>query len=85
MTFLAALIPFFTDFVALIGAIGFIPLDFILPLLLWLRVQKPHRWWSWGVNYIIIIFYSIVAIGACVAAIRQIHLNIGSYGIFADL
>lgn len=85
MTFLAALIPFFSDFVALVGAIGFIPMDFILPILMWLRVRKPHRWWSWMINWAIIIFYTIVAIGACVAAIRQIHLNVGNYGIFADL
>ena len=38
---------------------------------------------------IIILLYGIVAVGACVAAVRQTHLNIGGhvgdYGIVADL
>ncbi|KAL3148674.1 hypothetical protein ABBQ38_014090 [Trebouxia sp. C0009 RCD-2024] len=85
MTFLAALIPFFSDFVALIGAVGFIPMDFILPIIMWLKVRRPHAWWSWLANYSIVVFYIIVAICSSVAAIRQIHINVGSYGVFADL
>jgi len=85
ITFLAALIPFFGDFVALVGAIGFIPMDFLLPIIMWLRVRKPHRWWSWTINVTIIVFYTIVAICACVGAIRQIHIDVGTYKVFADL
>lgn len=85
ITFLAALIPFFGDFVALVGAVGFIPMDFIFPIIMWLKVRKPHRWWAWGINCTIVAFYSIVAVCACVGAIRQIHIDIGTYKVFADL
>ena len=85
MTFLAALIPFFSDFVALVGAIGFIPMVFLLPIIMWLKVRRPHEWWSWLVNYAIVVFYITVGICCCVAAIRQIHINVGNYGVFADL
>ena len=83
--FLAALIPFFGDFVALVGAVGFIPMDFLLPILMWLKVRRPHRWWSWGINWLIVVFYTIVAICACVGAIRQIHIDVSTYKVFADL
>lgn len=82
ITFLAALLPFFGDFVALVGAVGFIPMDFILPIIMWLSVRKPHRWWSWSINIGIVAFYSIVAILACVGAIRQIHIDIGNYQVW---
>lgn len=85
ITFLAALIPFFGDFVALVGAIGFIPMDFLLPIIMWLKVRRPHRWWAWTANITIIVFYSIVAVCACVGAIRQIHIDVGTYKVFADL
>ena len=81
ITFLAALIPFFGDFVALVGAVGFIPMDFILPIVMWLRVRKPHRWWAWTANIAIVVFYSIVAVLACIGAIRQIHIDIGNYKV----
>lgn len=81
ITFLAALLPFFGDFVALVGAIGFIPMDFILPIVMWLSVRKPHKWWSWSINIGIVAFYSIVAILACVGAIRQIHIDVGNYQV----
>ncbi len=35
MTLVACAFPFFGDYVALFGAVGFTPLDFILPLLLY--------------------------------------------------
>jgi amino acid permease len=40
VTLIAAAVPFFGDFVALVGAIGFTPMDFVLPILLWNKVRK---------------------------------------------
>ena len=85
LTLLAALLPFFGDFVALVGAVGFIPMDFILPLLMWLRVRKPHTWWVWTFNLSILIFYTIVGVVSCVGAIRSIHIHVTTYKVFADL
>ena len=35
------MLPFFTDFMSLIGAIGFTPMDFVLPQFLWIAAYKP--------------------------------------------
>ncbi|KAL1814903.1 hypothetical protein ACET3Z_017477 [Daucus carota] len=41
--FFAAMLPFFEDISAVVEAIGFIPLDFILPMLLYNMTFKPPR------------------------------------------
>jgi hypothetical protein len=38
---IGAMLPFFTDFMSLIGAIGFTPMDFVLPQFLWIKAYKP--------------------------------------------
>ena len=43
MTTIACMLPFFIDFVALVGAIGFTPLDFIVPVILYLKVKMCFR------------------------------------------
>jgi hypothetical protein len=49
------------DFVAFVGAIGFTPMDFILPIILWQKVGK-HSLIVSLINWSIVIFYSIIAI-----------------------
>ncbi|KAJ0802171.1 putative amino acid transporter, transmembrane domain-containing protein [Helianthus annuus] len=41
--FFAAMLPFFGDISGVVGALGFIPLDFILPMLLYNMTYKPAR------------------------------------------
>ncbi|KAF3576114.1 hypothetical protein DY000_02033889 [Brassica cretica] len=41
--FMAAMLPFFGDINAVVGAIGFIPLDFVLPMLLYNMTYKPTK------------------------------------------
>lgn len=85
-TFVSALIPFFGDINALIGAFGFTPLDFVFPMIFYNLVLKPSRrsliFW---VNNVIAVVYSIVGILGCVAAVRQIALDSKSYQVFANL
>ena len=61
------LFPFFGDFLALAGAIGFTPLDFILPPLLWTWVNKPALPLK-AFNYTIAAAYSVVGVLAAVGA-----------------
>lgn len=49
------------DFVAFVGAIGFTPMDFILPIILWQKVGKHSLIVSLA-NWAIVIFYSLIAI-----------------------
>lgn len=59
------------DILALIGAIGITPIDFILPCAMYLKVYKPH-----GVvllvNIAIITVYTFVGIMGAISAIRGI-------------
>lgn len=41
MAQIGSMLPFFTDFMSLIGAIGFTPMDFVLPQFLWIVAYKP--------------------------------------------
>jgi amino acid permease len=41
--FIAAMLPFFGDIVGVVGAVGFIPLDFVLPVLMYNMALAPPR------------------------------------------
>ena len=46
---------------ALCGSIGFTPIDFLLPCILWNVAKKPGLI-QWAINWLIIIVYSTVAV-----------------------
>ena len=80
------MIPFFADISALIGAFGFTPLDFVLPMLFYNMVFKPsRRSFIFLINALIIVVFTIVGILGCIAAIRQIVLDARAYRLFANL
>jgi hypothetical protein len=41
--FLAAILPFFGDINGVVGVVGFIPLDFVLPMILYNKTHKPPK------------------------------------------
>lgn len=84
LTFIGCLFPFFGDFLALCGAIGFTPLDFVLPPLLWNMVYKP-KWPRWTLHAVIIVVYSIVGVVGAIGAIRFIVIDSINYSVFANL
>ncbi|KAI3986146.1 hypothetical protein MKX01_029239, partial [Papaver californicum] len=83
---IAAMLPFFGDVIALIGALGFMPLDFTLPVVLFNLTFKPSKrgpiFW---INTTIGVFFSIFALIAAVAAVRQIILDATTYRLFANV
>lgn len=85
ITVIAAAVPFFGDFVALCGAIGFTPLDFIIPIIAFLKVRKPKNPLVKLVNVSIVVVYSIVAILGAIGAIQFIHKDTQRYKFFADM
>ncbi|XP_050385555.1 GABA transporter 1-like [Argentina anserina] len=85
-TFFAAMLPFFGDIMALFGAFGCIPLDFILPMILYNVSFKPSKqsliFW---VNTLIAgVSFLLVGVGA-VASVRQIVLDAKTYRLFANM
>ena len=60
------------DFVAFVGAIGFTPMDFILPIILWQKVGK-HSLIVSLVNWTIVIFYSIIAVAGTESMTKSLY------------
>lgn len=85
-TFLATMLPFFGDIMALFGAFGCIPLDFILPMVFYNVTFKPSKKGLvfWGNTLIAVVSTLLAAVGA-VASVRQIVLDAKTYSLFADV
>ncbi|XP_071711399.1 GABA transporter 1-like isoform X2 [Rutidosis leptorrhynchoides] len=85
-TTMAAMLPFFGDINAMIGAFGFLPLDFVLPVVFYNVTFKPSRqspvFW---LNSTIAVVFSLVGVTAAVAAVRQISLDAKTYKLFANV
>ncbi|XP_062226587.1 GABA transporter 1-like [Phragmites australis] len=85
-TTIAAMVPFFGDMNALIGAFGFMPLDFAVPAMFYNVTFKPSKkgivFW---LNTTIAVVFSALAVIASVAAVRQIALDANTYKVFANV
>ncbi|KAK3162524.1 hypothetical protein QOZ80_1BG0090550 [Eleusine coracana subsp. coracana] len=85
-TTVAAMVPFFGDMNALIGAFGFLPLDFAVPAVFYNLTFKPSKkgvvFW---LNTTIAVVFSALAVIASVAAVRQIALDANTYKLFANV
>ena len=85
-TTIAAMLPFFGDIMALFGAFGCIPLDFILPMIFYNVSFKPSKkslvFW---INTTIVVVSSALAVMGTVASIRQMVLDAKTYRLFANL
>ncbi|WOL15676.1 GABA transporter 1-like isoform X1 [Canna indica] len=84
-TLLAAMLPFFGDLNAVIGAFGFLPLDFAVPSIVYNITFKPtKRGLKFWLNTVIAVVFSIVAVLASVSAVRQVIVDAKTYKLFAD-
>lgn len=83
--FMAAMLPFFGDIVAVVGAVGFIPLDFILPLLLYNMELRPSKakpvFW---VNILIMVIFTAVGIIGAVSSVRKLVLDANQFKLFSN-
>ncbi|KAL8552069.1 hypothetical protein ACS0TY_000945 [Phlomoides rotata] len=85
-TLISAMLPFLGDFMSLTGAVSTFPLTFILANHMYL-VAKKHslsslqKKWHW----LNVVFFSIVALVAAVAAVRLIIVDSSFYHLFADM
>ncbi|KAJ9175370.1 hypothetical protein P3X46_013933 [Hevea brasiliensis] len=85
-TLFAAMLPFFGDILALFGAFGIIPLDFILPMVFYNITFKPSKqsllFW---INTLVAIISSILVVIGAIASVRQIVLDAKTYSLFANM
>lgn len=85
-TTIATMLPFFGDIMALFGAFGCIPLDFILPMVFYNVTFKPSKrsFVFWG-NTIIAVVSTVLSVIGAVASVRQIILDAKNYHLFANI
>ncbi|KAL8543457.1 hypothetical protein ACS0TY_004120 [Phlomoides rotata] len=83
--FVAAMIPFFGDINGVAGAIGFIPLDFVLPMLLYNITYKPTKssvvYW---INNSIIVVFTCVGILGTFSSTRQLVKDANKFKLFSS-
>ncbi|XVF51351.1 hypothetical protein PTKIN_Ptkin04bG0178200 [Pterospermum kingtungense] len=83
--FMAAMLPFFGDISSVVGAIGFIPLDFILPMLLYNMTHKPSKSsLTYCINLFIIIAFTGVGIMGAFSSIRKLVLDANKFKLFSS-
>uniref|UniRef100_A0A0E0M7N4 Amino acid transporter transmembrane domain-containing protein n=1 Tax=Oryza punctata TaxID=4537 RepID=A0A0E0M7N4_ORYPU len=90
ITLISAAMPFFGDFVSVCGAVGFTPLDFVLPALAFLKAGKlPEnpglRRAVKAITSAVAVLFSIVGALACIGAVRAIALDVKTYKFFHDM
>ncbi|KAB2022826.1 hypothetical protein ES319_D07G238700v1 [Gossypium barbadense] len=90
ITLVASAMPFFVDFVSICGAVGFTPLDFIFPVLAFLKAGKMPKNRAVGIsmrilNVGIAAWFSIVAVVGCIGAIRFVVEDVKTYKFFHDM
>ncbi|KAF8675994.1 hypothetical protein HU200_047497 [Digitaria exilis] len=83
--FMAAMLPFFGDIVGVVGAVGFIPLDFVLPVLMYNMALAPPRWSPMFLanTAVMVLFAGVGAIGAF-ASIRKLVMDAGKFKLFSN-
>ncbi|KAJ9173704.1 hypothetical protein P3X46_016814 [Hevea brasiliensis] len=83
--FMAAMLPFFGDINGVVGAIGFIPLDFVLPMLLYNMTYKPPKSsFTYWINISIIIVFTGAGIMGAFSSIRKLVLDANKLKLFSS-
>ncbi|KAI4315516.1 hypothetical protein L6164_028314 [Bauhinia variegata] len=81
--FVASMLPFFGDINAVVGAIGFIPLDFVLPMILYNMTYKPPKSsLTFWINNTIMITFTGAGIMGAFSSIRKLVLDANQFKLF---
>lgn len=84
-SFTAAMLPFLGDFVNLIGSLSLIPLTFVFPSLIYLKVKGQkvsgtRKIWHW----LNIIIFSLLTVATTISSFHSIVYNAKTYHVFAN-
>lgn len=83
--FVAAMLPFFGGIDGVVGAIGFIPLDFILPMLLYNKTDNPSRTsLTFWLNISIIVVFTGTGIMGAFSSLRKLVLDAHKFKLFSS-
>ncbi|GAB4852588.1 hypothetical protein Ancab_016802 [Ancistrocladus abbreviatus] len=84
-TFVAAALPFIGDFINLVGSFILVPLTFVFPSMIFIKVKgrtanAVKKTWHWSFIFVSV----LVAIATTISAIRLIVNDVSTYSLFAD-
>ncbi|GAU32623.1 hypothetical protein TSUD_71710 [Trifolium subterraneum] len=83
--FVAAMLPFFGDINGVVGAVGFIPLDFVLPMILYNKTHKPPKSsLTYWINLSIMVVFTGAGIMGAFASIRKLVLDANQFKLFGS-
>ncbi|XP_034896044.1 probable GABA transporter 2 isoform X2 [Populus alba] len=83
--FMAAMLPFFGDINGVVGAIGFIPLDFVLPMLLYNMTYKPPKSsFIYWVNLSIMVVFTGAGLMGAFSSVRKLILDANKFKLFSS-
>ncbi|XP_058096081.1 probable GABA transporter 2 [Magnolia sinica] len=83
--FFAAMLPFFGDINGVVGAIGFIPLDFILPMLLYHMTHNPPKTsLTFWLNASIVVVFTGTGILGAFSSVRKLVLDAKKFKLFSS-
>ncbi|PAN37495.1 hypothetical protein PAHAL_7G111000 [Panicum hallii] len=84
----AAMLPFFGEIIAVVGAVGYIPLDVVIPVVMYNMALAPRGGGRRSPAYlanvaIMVVFIGLGLIGA-VASVRKLAINAGRFKLFSN-
>lgn len=84
-TVVTAAIPFMGDFINLLGSFTLVPLTFIFPSMIFIKVKgktarAEHRAWHWAIIFV----FSLLAVVTTISALRLVFNNVKNYHLFAN-
>ncbi|KAI5601304.1 hypothetical protein POPTR_001G093600v4 [Populus trichocarpa] len=83
--FMAAMLPFFGDINGVVGAIGFIPLDFVLPMLLYNMTFKPPKSsLTYWLNLSIMVVFTGAGLMGAFSSTRKLVLDAKKFKLFSS-
>ena len=81
---MAAALPFFGDVVGVVGTVGFIPLDFVLPVVMYnVALATPRCSPVYLANVAIMVVFTGVGVIGAVASVRKLALDAGKFKLFS--
>lgn len=86
LAFVAALLPFFGDFVALIGSLSVLPLAFTLTLAMYVKVNRARmNGFEIIFDISLAVIFGLLTIGCTAASLRYIIVDSQNYSVFANI
>lgn len=84
--FVAAMLPFFGEIVAVVGAVGYIPLDVVIPVLMYIMALAPptRRSPAYIASVAIMVIFAGLGVIGAVASVRKLALNAGRFKLFSN-